>query len=276
MLTNNRSKIVDNKTQTMKMMKKKLNLTNIQQPLNNMEPPISNHNSNKYILNTSIGHNVQSESNNSRYVTNNNSNRYNNNINILKPISSHKSISKGMVCKYSQCNIRQPQSNRPNSSMNDTLKNILGRKYRDHPTSKAFEMFSKTLRDSTYDNTKGDSKKKLKTNTRNKEAVVDLLYYDKNIIQDNPNFTYRNIYKYSLSRNHKRNKKNRELNYMYPMLNALNKTIYDSNVNDNILQRIHNGKKARMNKRKEINVFSNLNSFKTEECSSIIQKNSVN
>jgi hypothetical protein len=63
---------------------------------------------------------------------------------------------------------------------------------------------------------------------------------------------------------------------MYPMLNALNKTIYDSNVNDNILQRIQNGKKARMNKRKDMNGVSNLNSFKSEEYSSIFQKNSVN
>ena len=269
MLTN-RIKIFDNKT---KMIKKKLNLTNIQQQQphnNNTEPPLINNNySNKYILNTSIN-----ELNNSRYITNNNNN--NNNISILKPIPSHKSISKGMVCKYSQCNIKQPQSNRPTSTMNDTLKNILGRKYRNHPTSKAIEIFSKTLRDSTYDDKKGkNSHKRLKINTRNKEAVVDLLYFDKNIVQDNPNFTYGNIHKYSLSRTRKR-KKNKELNYMYPMLNVLNKTIYDSNVNDNILQRIQNGKKARMNKRKDMNGISNLNSFKSEEYSSIFQKNSVN
>jgi CRP-like cAMP-binding protein len=220
------------KAPTLKFIKKKINL-------------IGTHRQNKLILNSSDEH-------------------YNNNIPTKsKGFNSNKSVPQKKYISFHT----QPHSSRPNTSMNDTLRSILGRKYRQHPTSKAFELFSKTLRDHNNDNVNNNNSGFYRNNHKtNKEAVVDLLYYDKNVIQDNPNFSQYNLNYHYTSRNKK------ELSYIYPMLSSNYRTITDSNDNENILRRIKKGKNARINRKYDVNTMSNLISFRSDDCSIVTHK----
>ena len=165
---------------------------------------------------------------------------------------------------------------RPNTSMNHTLKIILGRKYRNHPTSKAFEMFRKTLRESNQDDmyvgssntTRHSTEKKIK-HRRNKEALVDLLYYDKNVIQDNPSLSKINKINYRISRNNKRNGKHHNA---YSLLTAsTHHSICDNvGVNEHIYRRIQHSKNARRNHYKNIYGLSNMVSFKSDDYNSTL------
>jgi hypothetical protein len=219
------------KVPTLKFIKKKINL-------------IGTHRQNKITLNTSDEH-------------------YNNIPTKSKIFNSNKSVPQKKYISFHT----QPHSSRPNTSMNDTLRSILGRKYRQHPTSKAFELFSKTLRDHNNDNVNNNNSGFYRNNHKtNKEAVVDLLYYDKNVIQDNPSFSKYNLNYHYTSRNKK------ELSYIYPMLSSNYRTITDSNDNENILRRIKKGKNARINRKYDVNTMSNLISFRSDDCSIVTHK----
>jgi hypothetical protein len=165
---------------------------------------------------------------------------------------------------------------RPNTSMNHTLKIILGRKYRNHPTSKAFEMFRKTLRESNQDDmyvgssntTRHSTEKKIK-HRRNKEALVDLLYYDKNVIQDNPSLSKINKINYRISRNNKRNGKH--YNAYSLLTTSTHHSICDNvGVNEHIYRRIQHSKNARRNHHKNIYGLSNMVSFKSDDYNSTL------